>query len=274
MAVITISRGTFSGGKYLAGILAGRLGYRSFSREELLVLAARRYAIPKYALTAALDSKPGFPEGMNIKRIQYIAYVRATLAKEVENDDVVYHGQVGHFLLSGIPNLLKVRVVAGKEYRIRAAMDQYQVKRDAAISIIRKIDQDRSRWAEVMYQVDWEDLSQYDLVVDIDTMSITEACDRIIKTVRTDLKPTAESRRKMNDFVLATDIRARIAKHEAIHDDAIMIETNDGIVTIKGKADSAGEAHRIVETARQTPGVKGVTSKLRVLEPAGVYAPG
>jgi len=270
MAIIAISRGTFSGGKYLAESVAARLGYRCLSREELLLSTARRYAVPEYALTAALDNEPGFPVGMNLRRIQYICYVRATLAKEVKYDNVVYHGQAGHLLLKGVPNLLKVRVVADMEFRIRAAMEQYQVSREAATVLIRKIDGDRAMWAKTIYRVDWEDPSQYDLVVDMATMSTAEACDWMIRTIRSNLKPTAESRKMLRDFVLGTNVRARIAGHEAIHDSDIEIEADDGLITIKGKADSVGEAERIAEVARQSPGVREVKSELRILE-SGVY---
>ena len=62
MAIITISRGTFGGGKELAESIAGRLGYRCISREELLTNTASQYVVPEGGLRAALDTKPGLLE--------------------------------------------------------------------------------------------------------------------------------------------------------------------------------------------------------------------
>ena len=44
MAIITISRGTFSGGQSLAEYVAGKLGYRCLAR-EVLIEAARQYGV-------------------------------------------------------------------------------------------------------------------------------------------------------------------------------------------------------------------------------------
>ncbi|MGB9736313.1 MAG: cytidylate kinase family protein, partial [bacterium] len=50
MAIITISRGTFSGGQMLAECLAKKLGYKSISR-EILIEAAEKYGISENNLT-------------------------------------------------------------------------------------------------------------------------------------------------------------------------------------------------------------------------------
>ena len=97
MAIITISRGTFAGGKELAECVATKLSYRCVSRELLLADTASKYGVTEQKLVAALDNKPGFFEGLSLQRIHYIAYIRAVLAKQAQEDNVVYHGQVGHF---------------------------------------------------------------------------------------------------------------------------------------------------------------------------------
>ncbi|MGC9027548.1 MAG: cytidylate kinase family protein, partial [bacterium] len=50
MAIITISRGTFSGGQMLAECLAKKLGYKSISR-EILIEVAEKYGISENNLT-------------------------------------------------------------------------------------------------------------------------------------------------------------------------------------------------------------------------------
>ncbi|MFA4836346.1 MAG: cytidylate kinase family protein, partial [Dehalococcoidia bacterium] len=54
MAIITISRGTFSGGKELAECLENKLGFKCLSR-EVLVGAASRYGAQLENLTRALN---------------------------------------------------------------------------------------------------------------------------------------------------------------------------------------------------------------------------
>jgi cytidylate kinase len=61
MAIITISRGSFSGGQGLAECITEKLGYRCISR-EVLVEAAREYGVPLDKLSKALDEAPGLLE--------------------------------------------------------------------------------------------------------------------------------------------------------------------------------------------------------------------
>ncbi len=57
MPIITISRGTFSGGAKLAERLAQELGCSCLSR-EVISAAADRYGVPATAPIAALDHAP------------------------------------------------------------------------------------------------------------------------------------------------------------------------------------------------------------------------
>src|SRR5271157_4587136 len=123
LAIITISRGTFSGGQRLAEQVAKKLGYRVVSR-EVLAQAAKDHGVEEEALEEALRSKPGILERMSTERIHYLAYIRAALMNEIRNDNVVYHGNVGHLLLRDVPQVLKVRVVTSMEFRINAVMTQ------------------------------------------------------------------------------------------------------------------------------------------------------
>ncbi|MFC1939457.1 cytidylate kinase family protein [Chloroflexota bacterium] len=88
MAIITISRGTFSGGQSLAESVAERLGYRCLSVEELLTESANQFAVGADTLPAALDNRAWFLETVNLERLRYIAYVRATLLRAVRNDNL------------------------------------------------------------------------------------------------------------------------------------------------------------------------------------------
>ncbi len=82
MAIITISRGTFSGGQSLAECIAEKLGYRCISR-EVLVEAAKQYGVPLEKLSKALEDAPGFLERLTTERAHYLACIRVALCKEV-----------------------------------------------------------------------------------------------------------------------------------------------------------------------------------------------
>ena len=64
MSVITISRGTDSGGKMMAECLAARLGYRCIDR-GMIVEKAAVYGISQDELREALLKPPGFLDRFN-----------------------------------------------------------------------------------------------------------------------------------------------------------------------------------------------------------------
>ena len=82
MSVITVSRGSFSGGKTLAECLAQKLGYRCIGREAIVERAAAS-GVSHEELLDALLKPPGFLERFQHKRYQYLTLFQAALAEEV-----------------------------------------------------------------------------------------------------------------------------------------------------------------------------------------------
>src|SRR5271157_5719624 len=117
MSIITISRGSYTRGKEVAEKLAQALGYQCLSR-DILLEASERYNIPEIKLVRAIHDAPSILQRFTYSREPYVAYIRAALLRQVEKDNVVYHGLAGHFLLQGIPQVLKVRIIADLEDRV------------------------------------------------------------------------------------------------------------------------------------------------------------
>lgn len=265
MAVITVSRGTLSGGQRLAECVCERLGYRCLSREGL-VEAAKRYDIPEQTLNDALTKKPGLLQSLTRERAHYLTCIRAALVREARDEKVVYHGHAGHLLLTGVPHLLRIRVVAGMEFRIKAAMNRLHLSREEAIEHIKRVDKERVEWTKFLYHVNWSDPSLYDLVVNLDRLDMADACDIVCRTAAlNEFQATTESQRVMADLVLSTEVRATIAVSAARKKDfvdaGVEIQANGGVVTIGGTIASLEDADKIREIVEAVPGVSGVNSK-------------
>jgi hypothetical protein len=129
MAIIAISRGTFSGGEALAKRVAERLGYQCLGREANLEAAARRYRIPADQLAAAMEKRPSFLERVIGERAAYLTFVRASLCEQAREGNLVYHGYLGQLLFPDISHVIAVRVIADPEFRIQAAMQHARLHR-------------------------------------------------------------------------------------------------------------------------------------------------
>ena len=267
MAIITISRGSFSGGKNLAERLAARLDYRCLPRVEL-VEAARRYGISEGRLSRAMSEAPGILERLSSEKADYLACIRATLISEVRDNNVVYHGLAGHFLLEGVPQVLRIRVIANRELRIQAAMDRGAMTREDAIQIINTMDSKRTKWTKFLYHVDWYDPSLYDLVLNLDHLDLTDACDIVEYTLGLEkYKAGPGSRRVMDDLVLSSHIKAILAADRSVESHKIEVEADSGVITLSGTAESMVDADRVRMIVRGIPGVNEVNSMMRVRFP-------
>ena len=264
MAIITIARGTFSGGQSLAECIAEKLGYRCISR-QVLVRAALEYDVPLDRLADALAEGPRFLERLTTERAHYLAYVRAALCKEVKDDNVVYHGLAGHLLIRGLPHLIRVRVIADMEFRINAAMELNMMTRKEAIDHINKVDQKRVKWTKFLYHVDWNNPALYDLVINLENIGIPDACDIVSQAADLDrFKTTTEAQNLMDDLLLGTEVRALIAANKGISDSGIEVEANDGVIILGGTVGSLQNADKIRDLVRAVPGVKDLDSKMQV----------
>ena len=130
MAIITISRGTFTGGQALAECLASRLGYRCLSREVILDAAAA-YGVPVERFIEAMEKPPSFWERLTGELSEYLNYTRAALLERARAGNLVYHGYAGHLLLPGVSDVIRVRAIADSESRIKTAMERDNVERNS-----------------------------------------------------------------------------------------------------------------------------------------------
>jgi cytidylate kinase len=262
MAIITIFRGTDSGGKTLAESLSRELRYRLLSRQELITGVAKRVNASEEEITSALEQKPGFLEGRGRRKLQYIYCVQAALARAAQNDNVVYHGQAGHLLLRGVPHHLRLKVVADRESRISDEVKEGNLTREEAIRGLEELDRRRANWMMWLHGVDANDPTGFDLVVNLEHISIPEACAIAAQTANRCFQTTPESQRIMDDLALTTEIRAVIGVDSGISDDRIEVEAKDGVVSIRANVRSLSDADDVRKLVQQIPGVREVQTKL------------
>jgi cytidylate kinase len=258
MPVITVSRGTYSGGKEFAECVAAHISAPCLSR-EIIVEAAEKFGVSEHILAQALNKPPSVFERFARQREMYLAFVRATLLQHAATGSFVYHGRAGHLLLTDVVNLMRVRIVAPMSYRIPAAMKQLHIDEKKAIAHIEKVDSERERWVRHLYHAQWQDASLYDLVVNLEQLNIDEAC-KIVSTMAA-LKRfawTEESKRKVADMALASLVVAELAKDECTRGNTLDVSSSSGIVTIRGTTGLREVYAAVPRIARSVPGVTEV----------------
>ncbi|GAB6162776.1 hypothetical protein JCM12298_19360 [Desulfothermus naphthae] len=183
MPIVTISRGSYSKGKEIAEKLAKRLGYECISR-DVIIEASKEFNIPEIKLIKALHDPPSILERFTYGKERYIAYIRYALLNHVKKDNVVYHGVAGHFFLQGIPHVVKVRIIANLEERVKIEMERENISADKAKKLIKKYDEARKKWAKALYGIDTNDPKLYDVIFHIDTLKVEDIVELLEQTVK------------------------------------------------------------------------------------------
>jgi cytidylate kinase len=246
MAVITISRGSYSRGKEIAEKVAARLGFECISR-DLLLEVSKEHNIPELKLVHAIHDAPGILQRLNRKEEKYIAFIKSALLNHLKADNVVYHGLAGHFFVKDVPHALKVRVLADMEDRVQLEMERKGIDAEKARSILQKDDEERRKWSQRLYGIDTSDPSLYDLVVHIKQLTVDDAVDLICDCVsKEQFKTTPESQRMIEDLALSAAI------HQALMDVGpnIKVCVDNKIAFIETEAAICAE-EKFVEEIRQ-----------------------
>ena len=257
MAIITVSRGSYSRGKEVAEKVARKLGYDCIARDTILE-ASKQSHIPEIKLVRAIHDAPSILDRFTYHKEQYIAYIQAALVRSVRKDNVVYHGLAGQFLLKGISHVMKVRVIADMDERVKLEMEREGISAKEARRILKKDDEQRRKWSKYLYGIDTKDPSLYDLVVHVKKMTVDDAVDTIchaagLKSFQT----TAQSRKAMDDLYLACEVKAQVVHLKP----DMEVRADGGKVFVRIKVPHSGEqdlSARIKEIAGKVSGVSEI----------------
>jgi cytidylate kinase len=188
MAVITISHQMGAGGPEIGMKLGQKLGYR-YVDQELVLDVARRYGVAEDKLSHLDESKPTLFERFDTETRYYITILQTSLLDFAELDNAVLMGRGGQWLLRGIPHVLRVRVIAPFEQRVkhlirRSAESGEKLTQRNAVDIVRRDDGERAGRMRYLYEVDLEDPNLYDTVVNTERLSHEAAVDMVERAVR------------------------------------------------------------------------------------------
>jgi len=263
MAVVTISHQMGAGGPEIGMKLAQRLGYR-YVDQELVLDVARRYGVAEDKLSHLDESKPTLFERFDTETRYYITILQTSLLDFAEMDNAVLMGRGGQWLLRGIPHIVRARVIAPFEVRVKrwikrtAEMTGETPTQRAAADFVRRDDAEKAGRMRYLYEVDLADPMLYDFTLSTERLSYEAAVDMIETAARRpEVATTDAARRTVASRALASRVQVALAINAETRRYRISVEADDGVVTLEG----TGALERAVEVARDVPGVRLVTTR-------------
>lgn len=263
MAIIIISHQMGAGGPEIGMTLGKRLGYR-YVDQELLLDAVRRYGLAEERLSHLDESKPTFFERFDAETRHHITVLQSTLLELAEQDNAVFMRGGGQWLLRGVPHVLRVRVIAPFEHRVKqwtkrvASMTGETPTQRAAAEFVRRDDSEKSGRMRYLYEVDISDPMLYEIIVNTEMLR-NEAVVEMLETLvrRPEAATTDTGRALVAARALAARVQVALGRDPETRRSKITVEAHDGVVTLEGMT----ALDHASEVARAVPGVREVRTQ-------------
>jgi osmotically-inducible protein OsmY len=263
MAVLTLSRQSGSFGTQISRNLAETLKYR-FLDKDSLDKALAKHGVPPASVEKYDEKKPSFWEIFSSERNRYLHFLKTVIYGFALEGDGIVLGRGGQVLLAGIPGVYHVRAIAPLPTRIERIKEGYRCDARQAEQIIRHSDLGRAGFHRFFYNVNWEEGSLYDLVLNTHTFTVETASELLRKMVSLcDSKEQRKARElRLKDLCLKQEVETAILYTENIPVKFLETEVLDGVVTLNGTVNSRAAVTRCEDTAKAVAGVKQVENKI------------
>lgn len=266
MAIITISRGSYSKGREIAEAVAERLNYDCVSR-NLLIESSEKFNIPEIKLIRALHDAPSALERFTYGKEKFMAFIQCTFLEHARKDNMVYHGLAGHFLLKGVDHVLKVRILADMDDRVKLEMERENIGEEEARRVLRKDDEERRSWSYALWGKDPWDPSLYDLIIHVHRITVEDAVDIICHTVGLEhFKTTAESQAIVDNLYRAAQVKTKLVDHYP----SCTVAVNNGMAFVTVNTELTKEAHVVDEVKKLSAGIPDINEVRVNVMPAGI----
>lgn len=257
MAIIVISRGSYTRGKEVAEKVARRMGYACISR-EVLIEASKEFDIPEIKLIQAFEEVPSMRNRLTFNKRKYVSYIQAAILRYLKEDNVIYHGFAGHFFVKDIPHVLKARIIAGFEDRVKIVMERDGLSRKAASRYLVKIDEQREKWSRKLYGMDPQDPSLYDIVLCVNRIRVNDAVDVLCRIAQlSPFQMNRETKGLMEDLALAAGVNTILVDVK----EHVDVSAQDGFVYLKTGGALARQSElveKMGEIMKKIPAAKGI----------------
>lgn len=182
MTVITISRELGSGSGDIGQQVATTLGY-AFEDKRTVDQVFQQYGLTKF--DELYSSAPSLLDLINADNLLLISMANEILEAVAKRGNVVIMGRAGFAVLAEYADVLHVHIQAPFSERVERVMAREGLTdRQAAEEQMREDDNVQRTYVQRFYDKQWDDPSNFDVVLDMGSLSSEMAVQRIVEAVK------------------------------------------------------------------------------------------
>ena len=198
--IVTVGRQFGSGGRYVARLLAEKLGIPFYDKELLAEVSkdsgldkelleehdeknARNFLFSMMSGTQSIGDSGAMYMDMPLNHRIFLAQFD-TIRRIASEGPCVIVGRCADYVLRDQEHVLNVFIKASQEERIRRVVEYYGVDPLKAEERLRKADKQRASYYNYYATGTWGNVENYDLCVDTGSLGITGAVELLAECVR------------------------------------------------------------------------------------------
>jgi len=180
--------------------------------------------------------------------------------------EVAHRGEgiiIGHgatYFLKDFSCALHLRMHTSEQFRIRRLVNQLKISQDTALSMIENRDNELKAFLDFSFQIDWNDFSLYDLVINVDKLGIDAAAEMIVNLARTESirECSLSALESMEKLSLLKKVEAAVMQ-DNINPQELLIEVPEpGVVKLTGLINPMRTVAGVTELINSVQGVEQV----------------
>ena len=275
MHFITFSRKMGTNGTEIARQVAEKLGYH-FYDTEAIERAAREMGFLESVKEIDQKVPSIFQRIFSHRPIIDLDRLNSVVYELASRGDGVFLGRGSQVLLRDFNCALHIRVTASLEKRIQNLIER-GIHREAASKAIEDSDHERSSFIRFAFKVDWDNDDLYDIVLNIDKVTVRLAVDTVLTMARSDeIKAcSVDAMKSLEAMGLKNRAEAALIEAGLTYGPAgayIQVQVEEpGKVLLTGRVESDVTKKRAQEIVQKVTGVGSVDNRI-MISPADRHA--
>ena len=207
------------------------------------------------------EKAPGLFDRLLRRRPEIYNELMAVVIYEVaRRGEGIIIGHGATYFLKDFSCALHLRMHTSNHFRIQRLVDQMKISPDTALKIIENRDNELKAFLDFSFQIDWNDFSLYDLVINVDKLGIDAAAEIIVNVADTEhiKQCSLTALESMEKLSLLKKVEAAVMK-DNINPQELHIDVPElGVVRLTGLINPMRTVAGVTELIKSVPGVEKV----------------
>ena len=276
MGILTVSRQLGSGGDIIAKLVAQSLGWNLLDNEAF-AKSAEEFGYVREELEHVDERKPGLIERFfRDSQLLYHDIVRAIMFEYAIKGNCVLLGRGSNIILSDIPGVLKVRIIAPIDVRASRLVENEEITKSMAEKFIEHNDQERTSYSRHFFNAEWGDAVNFDLVINTKNVSFEDAKESILELLKEDksfaVDPSSLS--ILKDMSYSQKIKAKLMADDRVDATGITVSLDkNSKLTVSGRVNSEEEKETINELCKKLHPEEEFENEILIVPPIEGWYP-